>query len=127
MHELSICRSLIREADAVVREAAATAVLRVRVRVGPLSGVEPALLLAAWDAGRAGTRFADALLDVERAEIVVRCRECNHLGPAEPADLRCRRCGAASTTLSSGDECLLIGVDLTVLDPVAPAPGARDT
>jgi len=120
MHELSICQALIREAESAARERGATGVRCVHVRVGPLSAVEPKLLTPAWKAATAATSLAGAALSVECSPLLVRCRACNGLSRAQPCDLRCEYCGTGSTTLESGDECLLVGLDLLVPEPEHP-------
>ncbi len=44
MHELSLCRALITQVEAVAHEHGVRAVRRVRIRVGALCGAEPSLL-----------------------------------------------------------------------------------
>ena len=121
MHELSICQALIRAAESAARERGAMAIRCVHVRVGPLSGVEPKLLNPAWKAATPATSLAGAALSVECSPLLVRCRECNALSRAQPGDLRCERCGSGSTLLESGDECLLVGLDLLMPEPEHPA------
>jgi len=121
MHELSICQALIREAESAARDRGATGVRCVHVRIGPLSGVEPKLLAPAWEAATPATSLAGAALRVECSPLVVRCRECNALSRARPGDLGCTHCGAFSTVLAGGDECLLVGLDLLLPEPARPA------
>lgn len=86
----------------------------ITLRIGPLSGVEPALLEAAYEIARRDTIAADARLVIERSVVRVRCRTCGAVCGAEPANLLCAGCGSADTELRGGDECLLLELDLTV-------------
>ena len=47
MHELSVCGALLDEVSRLAMQHGASAVSMVNLRLGPLSGVEPALLQAA--------------------------------------------------------------------------------
>lgn len=55
MHELSICQSMLNQVSNIVHEHGADSVSRITLRVGPLSGIEPQLLLQAFPLASAGT------------------------------------------------------------------------
>ena len=112
MHELALCQALIEQLCAVAREHRAAWVARARLRIGPLSGVEPALLEQAFTLARAGTIADEALLEVEQGAVRVRCCECGREQEVPPNDTRCSNCGNWRTQLLSGDELLLVSVEL---------------
>ena len=112
MHELSVCRSLIREVKRVAAAHGATAVRRIVLRIGPLSGIESALLRSAFAIAREGTCAADAELEIEDTSVRVRCLACGAETEATVQHLLCGACGGARTTLVSGDEVLLSTVEL---------------
>jgi hydrogenase nickel incorporation protein HypA/HybF len=117
VHEGALCAALLARVEGVARAAGALRVSRVRLRVGPLAGVETELLARAFALARAGTLAADADLAIEAVPVRVRCRECGSESGAGPRHLRCGACGSPATQLLAGDELLLAGVDL-----LAPAP-----
>ena len=119
MHEVSICRALVRQVEDVAQEAGATAVRRVTVRVGPLAGVVPDLLEAAFPAVTSGTVVAGAVLEIEESPLRVRCTECREESPAALNDLTCPLCGSWRTTPVAGDEMMLDTVTLDVPEHVA--------
>jgi hydrogenase nickel incorporation protein HypA/HybF len=84
----------------------------VVLRIGPLSGVEPSALRRAFPFAAAGTPAEGALLVIEDAEVVVRCRTCGATSHTTAVDLACRMCGDWQTDLISGDEMLLVRVEL---------------
>ena len=116
MHELSVCQSLIRQAEAVAREHSAEAIVLIRLRVGPLSGVELPLLERAFTVARCGTLAAQADLVTEALPVRVRCRTCGAETQTLPNRLICGACGDWHTELVSGDEMLMIGVELELED-----------
>jgi hydrogenase nickel incorporation protein HypA/HybF len=114
MHELSICRALIGEIEALADRHQARGVAQVRLRVGPLAGVEPALLRSAFPAAAAGTRAAGAVLVIDAAPLRVACDACAAHSDARPNLLSCAVCGDWRTRLVSGDELMLESVELVV-------------
>lgn len=111
MHELSICQALISKVEDIAR-ARSGQVRRVRVGIGPLSGVEPQLLADAYPLACAGTCAKGSELVIEQMTIRVRCRSCGAESEAAPNRLICGACGDWHTDLLSGDELLLLQIEL---------------
>lgn len=111
MHELSICQALIAQVDEIAIRHAAR-VRHVFVGVGPLSGVEPRLLANAYPLACAGTVAEGSHLAVEAIDVRVRCRACGAETAAAANRLVCGICGDWHTELVSGDELLLLRVEL---------------
>lgn len=116
MHELSVCLSLLEQVERLAKEHGAERVERIRLRIGPLSGVEPPLLANAYPLAAAGTIAAEAELELEASPIRVRCKLCGTESEATANRLTCARCGAYQTELISGDEMLLASVEMSVPD-----------
>lgn len=116
MHELSICQALLDQVEGIAREHGASRVERILLLVGPLSGVEPALLQHAYPLAAAGTIAEDATLVIEPAPVRVRCNDCGAESDATPNRLLCGVCGGWRTRLISGDEMLLANLELTIPD-----------
>jgi len=112
MHELSVCRALIRQVQDIAREHRAMAVTSVKVQIGPLSGVEADLLKQVFPLASAGSVAEAAQLVIEKLSIRVRCESCGAETTAEPNKLVCGTCGDWHTRLLSGDEMLLASVEL---------------
>ena len=111
MHELAICQALISQVEEVVRERSAR-VKRVLVGIGPLSGVEPRLLEDAYPLASVGTCADGSQLATEQIKVRVRCRACRVESDAAPNRLLCGACGDWRTDLLSGDELMLLRVEL---------------
>lgn len=112
MHELSICLAVIEQVERIVARHRAKSVSAIVLDVGPLSGVEPQLLDAAWPLAAVGTVAADARLDIESAELIVTCTECGHETAVLPNRLLCGSCGGYRTRVTSGDEMILKRLEL---------------
>lgn len=117
MHELAICQALIDKAESIARSRHAH-VTRLRVAIGPLSGVEPQLLRQAYTLASAGTIADGADLVIEDTPVRVRCRSCNTETAASANRLICGACGDWRTELVSGDEMMLLQLELSADAPV---------
>jgi hydrogenase nickel incorporation protein HypA/HybF len=113
MHELAICQALVAQVEDIARQRAAR-VGRVRVAVGPLSGVEPALLEQAYPFACAGSDAEGSALEIAAAPVRVRCRSCGAESAASANRLLCGACGDWRTQLVSGDELMLVNVELCI-------------
>jgi hydrogenase nickel incorporation protein HypA/HybF len=125
MHELSVCLSLLDQVERIAREHGADRVERILLRIGPLSGVEAPLLANAYPLAAAGTIAEHAVLEIEAAEVRVRCSHCGAETDAQPNRLLCADCGSYRTRLVSGDEMLLANLELHIPDAGLPqeSPG----
>jgi len=113
MHELSVCQSMLSQVEEIARNERASAVTVVVIRIGPLSGVEAELLKQAFPIACAGGLAEGAELRVEHLPIRVLCLECGAETEARANRLLCGACGDYRTRLLSGDEMLLVSVELT--------------
>ena len=113
MHELSIVEALL---DRVAAEAArhrATAVARLRVRVGELSGVEPELLASAFTMARqTSSPCAAAELEIVPEAVAWSCPRCER-AIERGAILSCATCGAPAR-LAAGGAILPDGIEMEV-------------
>jgi hydrogenase nickel incorporation protein HypA/HybF len=121
MHELSVCRAVMAEIEAVADRHGVRAVARVNLRVGALSGVEPALLRTAFAVASRGTCAEGAALSIDETPLRVECESCGAQTAATPNRLTCADCGAWRTRLISGDELTLISVELVSAAPAGQA------
>jgi hydrogenase nickel incorporation protein HypA/HybF len=113
MHELAVCQGLLSQVEEIAEREDAQSVELIRLRIGPLSGVEPELLRQAFSIARAGTIAANAELLIEDLPVKILCSQCGAYSEAPPNRLLCANCGDYRTQLQSGDELLLASVELT--------------
>jgi hydrogenase nickel insertion protein HypA len=112
MHEYSIVEALVERVAAEARARGATAVHRLSVRIGELSGVEVELLTTAYETFRERTICEGAMLDVQCVPALWECPDCG--GAIRPGEmLRCRRCDVPAR-LTEGDEIVLDRIEMEV-------------
>jgi hydrogenase nickel incorporation protein HypA/HybF len=104
---------MLQQVEQIAQERQATAVIRITVSIGPLSGVEAHLLSQAFPLAAAGSIARDAELVIETLPVRVKCEQCGAETEARPNRLLCGTCGDHHTRLLSGDEMLLASLELT--------------
>lgn len=114
MHELSVCNALIEQVENIARREHASAVARITLKIGPLSGVEWELLRNAFPLAAAGTVADQAELVIETANVIVECSICGAESGVPANRLLCASCGDFRTRIKSGDELILQRVELTM-------------
>lgn len=112
MHELSVAQALVEQVARITGEQHARFTSSIRVRIGPLSGVEAELLANAFPLAAAGSVAEHARLDILMAPIRVRCRTCGAESDATANRLLCGACGDWHTQVISGDELILESVEM---------------
>lgn len=112
VHEYSIVEALLERAEAEAQRREATAVARLTVAVGALSGVEDELLRSAFELARVGTPCERAELSVRSIAPQWSCRGCGREITAGGI-LRCPGCGSPAR-LVAGDEIVLESLELEV-------------
>jgi hydrogenase nickel incorporation protein HypA/HybF len=111
MHEYSLVRAMVDRVEVEARSRNATAVSRLAVRIGAMSGVEPELFASAFTLCREGI-LADTQLDIRRSEAVWNCPRCQAAIPTGGV-LRCAACDSPARMVS-GDEILLEQIEMEV-------------
>ena len=116
MHEYSIIQALLARVDQEAQARGASAVHRLRVRIGELSGVEVELLVTAFDTFRERSLCTGAEMEVEPVAAEWSCPGCGEPVP-RGAVLRCGACGLPAR-LVRGDEIVLDQIEMEVPDHV---------
>ena len=121
MHELSVCQALLMQVTEIVAGRGAADVTRITIEVGPLAGVDSALLCSAFAILRAGSCAAGATLSVEATAVEVACLTCGGQSKTEPNRLVCAFCGGYRTRIVSGEDLRLRRIELRVPQCVSAA------
>ena len=112
MHEYALVQSLVERVESEARARDASAVHRLQVRIGELSGVDVELFRTAYLTFRERTICEHADLDVETVPVQWACERCAH--PVEVGRaLRCPICSCPAR-LVAGDEIILERIEMEV-------------
>ena len=112
MHELSIMESALNTALHEARQAGASRVLAIRLRIGALSGVVPEALQFAFEALAPGTSAEGAQLLI--ADVAARfwCIPCEREFEADAMFSECPQCHTPSAQLRAGREMELASLEV---------------
>jgi hydrogenase nickel incorporation protein HypA/HybF len=113
MHETSVMCAVLEQVAALVRTHGASGVRRIALRVGLLSGVDPAALRFAFDALAPGGQARGARLDLAVEPGRYRCGDCGIETMSDRLAFVCPRCRGGLALLQAGREVVLQTVELT--------------
>ncbi len=113
MHEISIMENALELAQEHARNAGASAITAIRLRVGLISGVVPEAMEFAFDALKRGTMAEKASLEIERVPAEFQCGNCGL--NVRLAELRfdCPKCDGILILGNAGAELELSQLELT--------------
>lgn len=112
MHELSIAEAMVEQALAAVRAAGGGRVVRLRVSVGELSGVDPDALAFAFPFVARGTDAEGADLELVRCPARIECEACGETATVEWPEVRCCRCGSDHVRIADGRQLRLESLEV---------------
>jgi hydrogenase nickel incorporation protein HypA/HybF len=105
VHELSIAHELVESADAAARQAGATKVTTVHLRLGKLSGVVSDALQFGYDITTKGTLLEGSQLIIEELPVVIYCHVCRREAELPGIqNFNCPECGTPSRHIRQGKE-----------------------
>jgi hydrogenase nickel incorporation protein HypA/HybF len=113
MHEISVMQGTLDAALQAARDAEATQIHCVRMRVGDMTGVVPEALQFAFEALSKGTMAEGAHLKVERVPATCWCANCQVEFEAMGWLHECPNCKALSAELRRGLELELASMEVT--------------
>jgi len=100
------------QVEKIAHDNCAKSVASITLGMGPLSGVEEHLLRHAYPVASAGTLAEGAELIIRSTQVCVRCSNCGKESTVKPNHLVCGHCNDWQTELISGDELLLMQLEL---------------
>ena len=112
MHEYSVVQSLLESCEEHARKNDAKKVIKVVIKIGVLSGVEPDLLQTAFDTFKEKTVCHDALFIINVQKIVIECLDCNTTSTLEKHEFSCPKCQSVNIKVTDGEEMYLMSLEL---------------
>jgi hydrogenase nickel incorporation protein HypA/HybF len=113
MHEVSVAQSIIDIAEANAHNQNASAIQKVKVRLGEFTTIVPEALEFAFEVARRGTMAEHAVLEIEFVRLVTRCALCGEVRePMQQISLHCSHCGLP-LEIVAGEELQLDYIEIT--------------
>jgi len=116
MHETSIAMGFLESLSQLLEREKAKRIVKVRVRIGKLSGIVVDSFVFAFDALKGQFKGLEKTeLIVEEVPIKYRCKECGREFSVEtPFFPECPRCSSVNLELLSGEELEVIDAEIEV-------------
>ncbi|MGX9460951.1 hydrogenase maturation nickel metallochaperone HypA/HybF [Shewanella sp. A14] len=108
MHEYSIVMSLMEQCESLALENQASSIEQVELKIGILSGVEPALLSQAFDTFKLETVCHNAKLVMNIQPLILQCRTCDTQSQVDERTVICPACGGNNTIVIDGEDMMLM-------------------
>ena len=118
MHEASLVWSLLKQVECLADEHHSTAVKRIEVEIGPLSGVEPLLVRSAFEMLALGSVASAAELVITEVDLKAQCQACGGEFVLDAFRFVCPQCASRSIRVTHGDEFRLLNVMLETAEPL---------
>ncbi|GIU23102.1 putative hydrogenase nickel incorporation protein HypA [Shewanella colwelliana] len=112
MHEYSIVTALLEQCEQHAEANNANKITKVVIKVGVLSGVEPALLQTAFDTFKLEGPAHEAQLTIKHQPLVIECAQCGSINQLEERSIVCPNCNSFNTKILEGEEMLLMQLEL---------------
>jgi hydrogenase nickel incorporation protein HypA/HybF len=104
MHEMALCRGVVKILEEQASAQSYTRVKLVRLEIGPLATVEPEALRFCFEAATRGTLAENATLDIITAAASAWCFSCGETVTITERNGVCPNCGSYQVHVTGGDE-----------------------
>ncbi len=101
MHELSIAQGMMQIVEAEREKHGFEKVNVIHLRAGALSGINQQALQFAFEVVREGTCAAEATIDLQIEQRVLRCRNCDASIEADSGPKACPECGSVDLSFEA--------------------------
>ncbi len=104
MHEMAICESILGILKEQAAEQRFDTVKRVRLEIGPLSGVEIEALKFGFDVVTRGSLAESAALEIVETQASAWCMPCGETVTIRERFDACPKCGSHQLQVTAGEE-----------------------
>ena len=112
MHEYSIVQALLSQCEEIANENNAQSVLKVVVKIGRMSGVEPHLLETAFHTFKEKTVCDEAEFVMNIQPLIIECNGCNTITELKEIYYKCPQCDSLNVRVIDGEEMFLMTLEM---------------
>ena len=112
MHELSLCESIRTVLETEAEKQAFDAVIRVRLEIGRMSGVEAEAMRFGFDAVMAGSIAESAVLEIVETPGQAWCNMCDMNVPVSARYDPCPQCGSHPLLVTGGTDMKILELEV---------------
>lgn len=112
MHEYSIVQALMEQVETLAEENDAKKILKVIVKIGVMSGVEPHLLEIAFNTFKEKTvcDSADFIMNIQPLTLL--CQKCQVESELEKIHYCCPECSSLDVKVIDGEDMFLMSLEM---------------
>lgn len=112
MHEFSIVNALLDMCEQNAKDHDMAKVLKVEIKIGKLSGVEPHLLETAFNTFKEGTMCDGAIFEMHLQDVILHCNECNKESIILNNVFECPLCKSTECRVVDGEDMYLMRLEM---------------
>lgn len=112
MHEYSIVQALLDSCEEHAEKNDAKKIIKVIIKVGVLSGVEPQLLTTAFNTFKEGTICDSAQFVLNHQKVIIECLECKTTNTLEKNEFLCPQCESKDVKVIDGEDMYLMSLEM---------------
>jgi|694.fasta_scaffold11749_5 hydrogenase nickel incorporation protein HypA/HybF len=113
MHERSLAKKILQQVEEILEEYPGQRILSVELEVGPMSGVEPDLLLSAL-AEPVVSKLEGISFSITEVPLRAACELCHTEFVVNDFLFRCSQCSSADVIITQGDSVRILNAVMTV-------------
>ena len=113
MHELGIAENILDIVRQSVPDGQASAVVNIRLRIGPFAGIVPDSLKFCFAALSGDAGMTNAALQIEQTPLTASCRDCKNKSEMKNFVFLCPACGGGNMEIVSGKELEVVEIELS--------------
>lgn len=112
MHEYSVVQALLDQCEQHAAANDAKSIIKVVVKIGQFSGVEPHLLEIAFDTFKEKTVCDGAEFVMNVQPLVIECKECGVRTTLEKIYYKCPACKSLDVQVIDGEDMFLMSLEM---------------
>lgn len=112
MHEMSIAEGIIDIALDTLKQNNGSVIHAIQLRLGVMSGVEPAALEFCFESVTKGTAAEGAKLELEVIPLTGTCLDCMKHFAVQNYVFKCPNCGSVAINTETGRELQVASIDM---------------
>lgn len=113
MHERSLAKKILQQVEELLQEYPGQKIVSVELEVGPMSGVEPDLLLSAF-AEPVVSKLEGVSFSITEVPLRASCEQCHTEFAVNDYLFRCSHCSSADVIITQGDSVRILNAVMTV-------------
>ena len=112
MHEYSIVQALLEQCETHAKANDAARVTKVVTKIGKFSGVEPHLLMTAFETFKEKTVCDGAEFIMQLQDLKLHCNGCNKESDQSELRYQCVHCHSTDVSVVDGEEMYLMSLEM---------------